>query len=202
MFRNILKSATSKLQSRLFSSSAGTSSPEAYPASVKLFHWGMAAGILSTVGLVKAQQSTDDKKKKGEYMFYHKSFGMLMLGMIFPRVALRLGASMPAPPAGSLVEHFAGKLSHFALYTGMIVLPVSGALMGYFGGKGLPFFFTTIPGASKENRKGSIAKNAYKLHKQVGNVFQYIIPIHIGAVGFHFMKGQNLLTRINPFIKP
>jgi 1,2-dihydroxy-3-keto-5-methylthiopentene dioxygenase len=162
----------------------------------------MAAGVISAVGLVKAQQWTDDKKKKGQYMFYHKSFGLLMMGMIFPRVALRLRSTVPSPPPGSVMEQFAGKLSHFALYTGMIVLPISGVLMGYYGGKGLPFFFTTIPGATKENRKKSVAKNAYKLHKQVGNVFQYIIPIHIGAVGFHYFRGQNLLARINPFTKP
>jgi hypothetical protein len=38
--------------------------------------------------------------------------------------------------------------------------------MGYFGGKGLPFFeFGTIPGAATPN--GAIAGQAFKIHKQV-----------------------------------
>jgi cytochrome b561 len=44
----------------------------------------------------------------------------------------------------------------------MIIMPASGIAMGYYGGKGLPFFGTTIPGVVKtdENkmRTGEIAK--------------------------------------------
>jgi cytochrome b561 len=44
----------------------------------------------------------------------------------------------------------------------MIIMPASGIAMGYYGGKGLPFFGTTIPGVVKtdENKKstGEIAK--------------------------------------------
>jgi len=38
----------------------------------------------------------------------------------------------------------------------MILLPVTGIAMGYFGGKGLPFFGYTIPGKKEPN--GWIAK--------------------------------------------
>ena len=38
----------------------------------------------------------------------------------------------------------------------MAVLPITGIMMGYAGGKGLPFFFTTIPGADKENKNGKL----------------------------------------------
>jgi cytochrome b561 len=46
---------------------------------------------------------------------------------------------------------------HYALYGFMIVMPASGIAMGYYGGKGLPFFTTTIAGAKEVN--GEIAKN-------------------------------------------
>ncbi|KAJ1466991.1 hypothetical protein T484DRAFT_1860109, partial [Baffinella frigidus] len=45
-------------------------------------------------------------------------------------------------------------------------MPVSGIAMGYYGGKGLPFFWTTLPGAEKAN--GAIAKQAYWWHKNIG----------------------------------
>jgi len=83
------------------------------------------------------------------------------------------------------------------LYACMIFMPVSGIAMGYFSGKGIPFFGYLIPG--KKEPVGSIAGFAYKSHTFVGPIFEYIIPFHMSAVGFHALKGQNVLARINPF---
>jgi hypothetical protein len=39
----------------------------------------------------------------------------------------------------------------------MTIMPATGIAMGYFGGNGLPFFFTTVPGIIKteDNKKGT-----------------------------------------------
>lgn len=66
-----------------------------------------------------------------------------------------------------------------------------------FGGKGLPFFEWTIPGSPTPDK--AIAGGAFKRHKQVGELFTYLLPIHVGAVGFHYVaKSQNLLLRMLP----
>ena len=48
----------------------------------------------------------------------------------------------------------------------MTIMPATGIAMGYYGGKGLPFFFTTLPGVVKtdENKAstGNIAKRVSK----------------------------------------
>lgn len=69
----------------------------------------------------------------------------------------------------------------------MLILPITGISMGYFGGKGLPFFGYTIPG--KKEPIGAIAKQSYTIHTWVGYAFEYMIPLHIGAAGFHVLKG-------------
>ena len=162
----------------------------------------MASGILSCFALVQAKNYTDDKKMKGRYMFWHKSMGLLMGLCFVPRLAIRLTSKAPKLPEGNALEHGLANISHLTLYGLMAFMPLSGIAMGYFGGKGLPFFFTTIPGATKEQKNPKIAKNAYKYHKQFGQFFEYVfVPLHIGAVGFHFLRGQNILTRINPFVK-
>ena len=135
MFSSILSRVSVPAGVRLFSSNADL--PASYPQAVKLFHWGMAAGILSCVGLVKAKQFTDDKEQKMKMMWYHKSFGLLCFGMIAPRIIIRMGSKLPAPPAGSTLEHLGAKVTHFALYAGMVVMPTTEVAMGYFGGKGL-----------------------------------------------------------------
>ena len=71
--------------------------------------------------------------------------------------------------------------------------------MGYYGGKGLPFFTTTIPGAEKPD--GAIAKQSFSIHKQLGTYGKFLIPLHVGATGMHIMKGQPILSRISPFAK-
>jgi cytochrome b561 len=76
----------------------------------------------------------------------------------------------------------------------------SGIAMGYYGGKGLPFFYTTIPGAESPN--GSIAKNAFAIHKNIGVYGKYLVPLHVGAAGLHVVRGQPIFRRVNPFAKP
>lgn len=71
---------------------------------------------------------------------------------------------------------------------------IAGVIMGAYSGFGLPFFYTTFPSVSKDP---ATAKLAYEYHKLVGHYAQYLIPLHVGAVGYHYLlKGQNILPRI------
>jgi len=51
-----------------------------------------------------------------------------------------------------------------------------------------------IEGAEKPI--GWIAGGAFKVHKQAGLFFEYLTALHVGAVGFHLMKGQPVLARM------
>ena len=45
-------------------------------------------------------------------------------------------------------------------------MPATGLAMGYYGGKGMPFFgLYTIPGATGEAKDGKFAGRMFKLHK-------------------------------------
>jgi cytochrome b561 len=96
--------------------------------------------------------------------------------IVAPRIGYRL-LSRPAYnvrelQGNSSVENMLGKAGHYLLYGFIAVMPATGIAMGYFGGAGLPFFFTKFAGIKKteENKAstGNIAKNAFKIHKQVG----------------------------------
>lgn len=79
----------------------------------------------------------------------------------------------------------------------MVFLPTTGLLMGYFSGKGLPFFGLQIPGRTEP--VPFIAKWAYVTHSWVGWAFEYAIPMHVGAAGLHSLQGHHVLKRMNPF---
>ena len=156
--------------------------------------------MMGCVGTVLVAQQVKGKQK-GNLMFIHKSLGTLAGLLLAPRLIIRLASSakIPAHVAGARWEVWAGTATHLALYAFTIVLPISGIAMGYFGGKGLPFFFTTIPGAEKAN--GAVAKQAFGIHKQAGQLFEYIVPLHVGAIVFQFaVKGRKLLPRMINFL--
>lgn len=114
------------------------------------------------------KQNTEGEKERRPLL--RGGPGLLIACAVVPRIALRLGSAAPAPLPGSALETLAANASHYAQYALMIVMPGTGIAMGYFGGKGLPFFGYAIPGASKENVNGAIAGNAFWVHKQAGQV--------------------------------
>eukprot|EP00339_Tiarina_fusa_P018841 CAMPEP_0117006668 /NCGR_PEP_ID=MMETSP0472-20121206/6814_1 /TAXON_ID=693140 ORGANISM="Tiarina fusus, Strain LIS" /NCGR_SAMPLE_ID=MMETSP0472 /ASSEMBLY_ACC=CAM_ASM_000603 /LENGTH=189 /DNA_ID=CAMNT_0004708199 /DNA_START=23 /DNA_END=592 /DNA_ORIENTATION=- len=180
----------------------------AYSVTAAYYHWMVAVPLAGCIGTVlKAQDAP--KEEKGAWMFRHKSLGLLTGIVVAPRVAYRVFNSQAynvEKVAGSKVEHFLASATHYGLYGFMLVMPASGIAMGYYGGKGLPFFFTTIPGVVKteENKKstGNIAKQSFGIHKQLGTYGKFLVPMHVGGAFMHFFKGQTIFARVNPFGRP
>ena len=79
----------------------------------------------------------------------------------------------------------------------MMFMPATGLAMGYYGGKGVPFFWTKVEGAETVNK--SVAKWAYVWHKRVGKAFEVMVGLHVCGAGVHMLKQQNPLARISPF---
>jgi cytochrome b561 len=181
----------------------------AYTSVAAYYHWMVAVPLIGAVGSVlKAQQSP--KAEKGKWMHRHKSLGLLTGMVVAPRFAYRLlaGSSYRVQNVvgNQAWENMAGKFTHYLLYGFMTVMPASGIAMGYYGGKGLPFFWTTLPGvvSSDETKagNGAIAKQSYSIHKTLGTYGKYLIPVHVGAAFMHYFRGQLIFGRINPFRKP
>jgi 1,2-dihydroxy-3-keto-5-methylthiopentene dioxygenase len=137
-----------------------------YTATASYFHWIVAFPLIGTVGTVlKAQQAP--KEEKGEWMWRHKSLGLLTGMVVVPRVAYRLlsrdSYHVQNLLGNSSTENFLGKITHYMLYGFMTIMPATGVAMGYYGGKGLPFFATTFPSVvatddETKKRNGQIAK--------------------------------------------
>jgi superoxide oxidase len=171
-----------------------------YSRAAGALHWLVAIPFIASIGSVlKAQQAP--KEEKGLWMFRHKSMGLLAGMLVAPRFAYRLFSRVSYNVrhlAGNAEwENKAGSIGHLAMYGFMVLMPVSGVLMGWYSGKGLPFFFTTLNGAEKPD--GAIAKQAFSIHKTAGTYGKYLVPIHVGAAVQHAARGQAIFTRINPF---
>tara|TARA_B110001452_G_scaffold2302_1_gene1987 strand:- start:503 stop:1213 length:711 start_codon:yes stop_codon:yes gene_type:complete len=179
-----------------------------YALSLRWLHWVMGASMLTCMGTVKASQWTTGEtflgtkgQTKGTLMMIHKSTAVLVSAMLFPRVLLRVATKAPPPIPGNILEKFAANVSHVAMYGFMAFMPFTGLAMGYYGGKGVPFYgLYTFPGATGEAKDGKFAGRMFKLHKQVGQYIYYLVPVHVGAAFFHVFRGQAILTRVNPLV--
>ena len=134
-----------------------------------------------------------------------KSLGLLTGIIVAPRLGYRIinaaqFKSVGHPVGTGPIEGKLADASHAALYAFMTIMPISGIAMGYFGGKGLPFFYTTIPGATSPN--GSIAKQSFSIHKTLGTYGKFLIPLHIGGAVKHSVTGASIWSRVNPFGRP
>jgi len=205
-FTSIAVKIRSQVSSRVRSSGMSTAAPEGgsavathsqkpYATSVQLMHWAMGGSVLACVAFVQLAQRSKGKAK-GEYMFYHKSFGTLAAGMLMPRLGLRMLTRAPPSFSTNTAQRLLAQASHGAMYGFLCLMPITGVTMGYYGGKGLPFFYTTLPGAEEKN--GKLAGQAFKLHKQAGWYMEMLLLGHIGAAGFHTMAGHKILGRIVP----
>lgn len=155
--------------------------------------------LIGSIGCVlQAQQAP--KEEKGKWMFRHKSLGLLTGIILGPRLVVKLMSKSPVPLAGSsVVEGWLAKANHFALYGFTTTMASTGIAMGLTGGNGLPFFYTTIPALPEKNKE--VAGLAFKIHKQVGYYGKFLVPLHVGAAGYHVARGHSILQRVNPFGK-
>eukprot|EP00798_Chlamydomonas_sp_ICE-L_P000359 gene359-1749_t len=143
-----------------------SSAVDAYSKPTAWVHWLMGAGILGCFGAVQGAMWTKDTKLKGELMIIHNSTGLGVAALLLPRIALgstglgvaalvlpRIALAVMAKRPGGLPgsppwEHMIAGATHYAMYAFMIAMPVSGIAMGFYGGKGMPFYgYFTIPGA-------------------------------------------------------
>mmetsp|Transcript_48497 Transcript_48497/g.58718 ORF Transcript_48497/g.58718 Transcript_48497/m.58718 type:complete len:188 (+) Transcript_48497:92-655(+) len=177
-----------------------------YSQTASYFHWAVAFPLMASIGAVLKAQSAP-KEEKGLWMHRHKSMGLLTGMIVAPRVGYRLVKwakyKIPHVTGTGHIEHKAADFSHILLYGFMTTMPATGIAMGYFGGKGLPFFGTSFSGIvhtdETKQRNISIAKQSFSIHKQLGVYGKYLVPLHIGASLQHWLRGHTIFSRINPF---
>ena len=117
--------------------------------------------MMTVLGSVLAAQQTtgetvlgSKKETKEKLMMIHKSTAVILGALIVPRIALRAVSLAPKSLPVSMPEQAAASFSHLALYGFMVFMPATGFAMGYYGGKGVPFFGVyTIPGKADKNKE-------------------------------------------------
>ncbi|MCL6268770.1 cytochrome b [Sansalvadorimonas sp. 2012CJ34-2] len=166
---------------------------EKYPALLRLIHWIMAVCIIGMIasGWYMAGLDSD---APGKYDLYpwHKSFGVLLLGLIVIRIISRLLSALPTMQESiPLHERRLAKLAHISLYIFMVMVPLSGFIMSDAGGHDILFFSILLPDLLETDK--ALSGLAHDIHYYAGYILLAVVVLHVlGALKHRFMdKPEN-----------
>lgn len=178
-----------------------TSIPQKYPILVRFMHWIMALIIVGLIilGYYMTPYDMDNEHLSETLYYWHKSFGLLVLFLIFGRIIVRLRSSIPEFPRGiAPYELKLAKLSHPLLYLLMLLVPLTGYLdsSAYPFSSGVHFFFFDMPDLVEKNEDLSKVMNL--LHKIFAYSLLGVVVLHVaGALKHRFIDTENdVLNRI------
>ena len=180
---------------------------DSYPLIQRLLHWIIAIMIIGSLaagtfigqmgfnGLVETvgQDLTNMLYK------YHKTFGVIILGLMVIRVACRavLGSPAYSEPLTTF-EKYASITSHVLLYVAMLAMPILGWLATAAGGFPVEFFDMKLPGLIGKDKELSAV--LFQWHGIVGWALIVLISVHILAAMRHWIfQRDRVMGRISLF---
>ncbi|NVK56767.1 MAG: cytochrome b [Alteromonadaceae bacterium] len=164
-----------------------------FPVTMRLMHWSMAALLLSMLcaGAVMVDSLATWQPA---LLTMHKSFGVVALFLVFPRLLVRLTSAVPALPSSlPPLQKLAATLSHYFLYVLMFALPVTGLLMQYNAARPVDFFcVASLPAALSTNIE---AFALYRVsHGYLALALIVVVGVHVSAALYHhFVRKDDVL---------
>ncbi len=176
-----------------------------YPLIHRLLHWVVAVivafmlavgftflfltfdGVLATFG----QETTNLLYK------YHKSFGVVILGLMVLRLAMRTAGGKPPyrPPLDAMERRLSAAV-HGGLYAALIVQPLLGWAATAAGGYPIEFFGAVLPGFLSKDP--ALSTSLYAAHAVVGWVILVLVGLHVaGALRHWLLIRDGVMSRMS-----
>lgn len=134
-----------------------------------------------------------------QLILLHKSIGftLLFIGLFF--IVWRFLNTKPKFPSDmARWEVILATATHHTLYLTILLMPLSGTLMSFLGGRGLKWFGVNIPSIFPVNKE--LAGLIYKGHELMSYVIIALVVLHIGgALKHHYLDKNEVLTRMWKF---
>ena len=169
------------------------SKPVQFSLSMRLFHWGMAALVMSMLaaGLLMIRSL---EPWQLPLITLHKAFGVLAVVLVIVRLLNRMRHQLPALPEGlSTLQKTVASASHWLLYSLLFAMPVSGYLMQYFAARPVEVFgWFRLPAAMQVNIHHYALFR--ELHGWLAIALAGAVALHIAAaLHHHFIRKDNVL---------
>lgn len=174
-----------------------------YGIGARLFHWSIAALVAVQIPLGIAMTSEPLADVADPLFIAHKSLGVILLVLVFGRIAWRLlHPPPPFPDAMPRLERRLAHVTHMAIYALLVVMVVSGyvrtvgddypiELMDVFG---IPTLLPTMP---------DVAAVMLVVHQFAVIGLVSLVAVHVAAVlQHHLIQRDHTLDRMWPPIPP
>ncbi len=173
----------------------------------RLIHWAVAIIAIcllvvgSTLGILEFDgvKETFGMPVTNALYKYHKTFGVIMLGLMTLRLVLRLTLGRPEyePPLPRF-NKVASAAVHGLLYVALLVQPMLGWAATAAGGFPIEFFNANLPKLIAKDP--ALSETLYMVHGGVGALILTLITIHVGAALNHaFVKRDTVMSRMRLF---
>ncbi|MBT8427873.1 MAG: cytochrome b, partial [Erythrobacter sp.] len=175
-----------------------TDTARRYSTGAMIFHWVIAIAVIVNWRLAENAEHAEAIADKIAIFANHKALGILILVLTLGRLAWRW--THPVPPLPSNLARWEATLArtvHIIFYVLLIGLPLGGWMANSLSGREIDMFgiFVIPPLPIGENTEA--AKAIFGLHATGGNVFIYLIALHIlGALKHTFFDKNGGIFRM------
>jgi len=165
-----------------------------------MLHWLIVVGIVAQYFLAEAAEEQDGLSP-GPFApgHIHISLGITLLVLALVRVVWRGFEYRPEPPAGMKgYEILMARAAHIALYTLLVVIPLSGWALATIDGQSLTWFNSfDLP----QLPIGRLSKDQLEeIHELLFNALLALALLHIAAaLKHHFFDRDNVLRSMLPW---
>jgi cytochrome b561 len=178
------------------------STPARYTAVAKVFHWIIAALIVTQFTLAWMADDLPIGARKLGLLARHKSFGMTILMLAILRLLWRLKNPPPPLPSGMTpLERLIARVTHVAFYVLLFAMPLTGWMMSSAKNYSVSWFgWFTWPNLIAKNEAAFDFLRS--THDLLSDVLFAIAILHIlAALKHHFWNKDDVLLRMLPFTK-
>jgi len=171
----------------------------------RLLHWLIALialGVLAiglTLGILKFEgtKATFGMPATNALYEYHKTFGLILFGLMLLRLFVRL--EYGKPPIEGLVapwERIASAVVQYLLYLALIAQPILGWLATDAADFPVQFFHWNLPQIiDKSDAAKRMGEALYAAHGVVGWSILALLTLHIGGALKHLLVDRSGVTR-------
>ena len=164
-------------------------------------HWIIAALVATNLFLGFFHEDFG-KAATPWLMFYHKSFGLTVLGLTLVRLLWRLTHRPPAfDPLMKRWEAWLAGLIHGLFYVALIAIPLSGWLLTSNDGRSTSFYGLFDLGPLPVSRGDDTHELLEEVHELLGWTMLGLMLLHVlGALKHHLGGHRHLIGRMAPWL--
>ena len=154
--------------------------PWRYSKLAIILHWSLALMLAAMAGVGWYMMSIEDEPDSGWLFDLHKSFGLVVLGLVIFRLFWRLRHAPEKLP--SQISPLQAKLStglHWALYLCMLLIPLAGLIGASYSKDGVAFFGLALPRWLVSDH--DTAEQYFSVHSAVVWFLVFAVVLHAAA---------------------